>query len=249
MTALGSTTRIGLLGATALFVLGCSDGETTLTYASKPGLNLEALDSKMAPCEDFYQFACGGYISRQSPSGAYTYVSTSSPAYFFMADRLERLIVDAATGRPWANTREARLVGNSYNLCMRAPANTEGRAVVKELADRLERAKTMSELAVVLAEYQKRGSSSFFSDGVAPDPMDPDRYVLTFDQMLHSHEPDLQHGPRAPVRGAVFPRSEPSCSARDDARDPERVPSTPRRRSVARSAHTCRGDHEAREYG
>ena len=73
------------------------------------------MDPNVAPCEDFYQFACGGYINSTTIPDDQNTVDAFSTYDFKITQQL-RMSYEAI---PSANqTRHFRLLRNLYHSCM-----------------------------------------------------------------------------------------------------------------------------------
>ncbi|HYG66434.1 MAG TPA: M13 family metallopeptidase N-terminal domain-containing protein, partial [Anaeromyxobacteraceae bacterium] len=84
-----------------------------------PPLDQAALDPKTPACQDFYQFACGGWLAKAE-------IPADKPAWsrgFYALDErnsmlLRRIAEDAAAGRVDPRDRFAGKVGDYYASCM-----------------------------------------------------------------------------------------------------------------------------------
>src|SRR5947207_2242982 len=94
--------------------------------ASRSGIDLAALDRTVNPCEDFYQFACGGWIGKHpAPPDQPRYGRFNE-----LQDRNNEILKDilANAARPGA-APELQKVGDYYASCMAEPAiEARGRA-------------------------------------------------------------------------------------------------------------------------
>src|SRR3954471_19298850 len=102
---------------------------TDQPMVSRSGLDLAALDKAANPCEDFYQFACGGWRAKHP-------IPSDRPSYSRfdeLQDRnneiLKAILEDAA--RP-SSGAESRKIGDYYASCMDESAiETKGTAPLK----------------------------------------------------------------------------------------------------------------------
>jgi endothelin-converting enzyme/putative endopeptidase len=131
-----------------------------------PAVALASLDRTADPCVDFYQFACGGWLSNHPiPS------DRSSWATF---DELQerndlklRDILEAAAARPTAETRQ---IGDYYGSCMdETGINTKGVMPLQSELDRVASLANRSGLPAVLAMLHQVGTGAFFGVGAIPD--------------------------------------------------------------------------------
>ena len=85
------------------------------------GLDPDSLDRTADPCEDFYQFACGGYIAK-------TEIPADKPiamrSFVSIQDRnleYEKTILETASTKP-GDDAILKQLGTFYSSCMNEPA-------------------------------------------------------------------------------------------------------------------------------
>src|SRR5205085_2467529 len=119
---------------------------TSQPMVSRSGIDLAALDRTANPCEDFYQFACGGWISKHpAPADQPRYGRFNE-----LQDRNNEILRDIleTAAKPGA-APELRKVGDYYASCMAEPEiETKGRA---PLADDLTRVAALKDKAGIPA--------------------------------------------------------------------------------------------------
>ena len=150
---------------------------TSLPYT--PGLDVNAMDKSADPCVDFYQYACGGWMTNnpippdQSRWDVYRKLGQDNQRYLWgILDEL----ATKATGRNAAQQK----IGDYFAACMDEQAvERRGARPLKPLLERIAAMKSKRELAGVLANLQLATGDSglFFGFGSNQDFEDSSQVI------------------------------------------------------------------------
>ena len=147
---------------------------------SRSGIDLTSLDKSANPCDDFYQFACGGWIKNhpappdQPRYGRFDELQDRNNAIL-------RDILDEAS-KPTA-APELKKVGDYYASCMAETAiDAKGKAPLTPDLLRVAAIKDKADIPAVVGHMHTVGMSGFFGFGAAPDFKDATQYMLIFGQ-------------------------------------------------------------------
>jgi len=152
---------------------------TSLPYT--PGLDVTAMDRTADPCNDFYQYTCGGWRANNpippDQSSWHVYRKLGQDNQRFLWGILEES-AKKKTGRSAVQQK----IGDYFAACMDEQAAEKlGPAPLKPMLERIDALKSKGELAALLAElHQATGDSGlFFGVGANQDFADSTR-VITF---------------------------------------------------------------------
>jgi putative endopeptidase len=140
------------------------------------GVDLASLDRNADPCGDFYQFACGGWMTNHPiPSDRSSWATFDE-----LQDRNDqklREILEAAASHP---TDDSRKIGDYYASCMdEAGIDAKG---VRPLQPELDRISTLANrrgLPSLLAMLHPIGTPAFFFTTSTPDIENADMELAT----------------------------------------------------------------------
>ena len=129
-----------------------------LTAMAAPGVDESALDRTMDPCNDFYQFACGGYIASLPTDTQREYRSFSQLQR--SNDAILAQVFDAITASP-QNDAE-RNAAALYKSCTSTDAAAKTAAFEKAFRTEIEAVTTPAELAQMVARLHRRSTDALF---------------------------------------------------------------------------------------
>jgi len=172
-----------ILIATALFSLAAMHAQPLQSLPYTPVLDLKAMDRTVNPCQDFYQFSCGGWIKNnpipadQSRWDVYGKLTDENLRYLW------GLLLSAAKDNA-VRTPEQQKIGDYFAACMDEPAiEKAGSEPLKPLLDEIDAAKSLQELAAITGRLhlELKMVSPFFGFGSGQDYEDANRVIANAD--------------------------------------------------------------------
>lgn len=144
-----------------------------------PGLDVSAMDKTADPCNDFYQYSCGGWI-KNNPIPA---DQSSWSVYGKLYQDNQRFlwgILDGLSKKTSGNTANQRKIGDYYAACMNeSQIDQRGAQPLQSLLGRIDAVKTKDELPGLLAALQMAtGDGGFyFAMGAEQDFADSSQVI------------------------------------------------------------------------
>jgi putative endopeptidase len=146
---------------------------------SRPGIDPDIVDRAADPCDDFYAFACGGWLARtEIPPDQARWVRSFNVLRVENEQRLRALLDEAAAGRGDDQDRTGRLATDLYAGCM-----DEGRIERNGLSDlkaewrALDGVQDPGSLAAAVGRLHRRALFPLFRLGSRQDARDASRVI------------------------------------------------------------------------
>lgn len=159
------------------------------------GLDPAALDKNADPCEDFFQFACGGWIAKTEiqpdlPIAMRSFVDIELQNEAYLHDVLEKAAKGAKeSASPSAGARSnaaqsiEKQVGDYYAACMNETAiEKAGLAPVKPLLAQIAKVKDSKSLSAAVSFLATHNVQTLFSFGPTEDFADVTKMIGSIDQ-------------------------------------------------------------------
>jgi endothelin-converting enzyme/putative endopeptidase len=137
-------------------------------------IELNDLDRKADPCNDFYEFSNGTWRANNPIPASMTRWSRRWQAGENAKDRLHEILEAAAAEKSAAKGSTEQIVGDYYGACMdETRVNARGMDPVKPWFAKIDQARDMATLQGVIAEMHDIRVTAPFAMGSQPDPHKP----------------------------------------------------------------------------
>ena len=167
-----------MIAAASLVTLVACDSNP----AQKSGIDLSNLDTTALPGEDFYQFACGGWMEKNPLPAAYSRFGSFDALAEENTKRVNGILDELLANTYEAGSLEQKL-SDLYKLAMDSVRrDQEGIAPVMETINKMEAAKTKDELFEIQLAMAPYGDQQFYGAGLGADEKDAKNNILNVSQ-------------------------------------------------------------------
>lgn len=150
----------------ALATVACTNNKTM-----ESGIKLENLDTTAVAGDDFFRYACGGWMDSHPLTDEYSRFGSFDKLAEDNREQLRTLITGIAEAENASGT-VAQKIGDLYNMAMDSTARNErGIAPIQPVMDRIAALKKNSEVMPLVAELSRQGMGGFFHVYIDADIM------------------------------------------------------------------------------
>ena len=148
----------------------------------KSGLNRADMNTSVKAGEDFYEYACGGWMKANPLPAAYSRFGSFDRLAEDNNERINGILKELQQGSYKQGTIEQKL-SDYYKLAMdSARREQDGLQPVMPIIKILEAAKTLKQLFDVQLEMAKYGDSEFYQAGMGADEKNASQNILSVNQ-------------------------------------------------------------------
>ena len=135
---------------------------------------LSSMDPKADPCQDFYRYACGGWLDKTTLPADQARWARSFSVITERNREIIREILEEAGKNPGTDP-DRRRIGDYYAACMdeAAVAKAGATPLAPHLAE-IDKVKDVASLMATAGKLQRLGADALFGMGVLPDFKQPD---------------------------------------------------------------------------
>lgn len=171
--------RIIIASAIAAMTLtGCNQSKD----AGKPAIDLSHFDNSVSPAEDFYQYACGGWMAANPLTPEYARYGIFDQLDKENQDKL-KVLIDELNSKPQEEGSVGDKISTLYAQGLDMDKrNADGAAPVMEQLAAIKAISNMDELSAVTARMHMETSSPFFSVYIGADEKNSTMNLLQFYQ-------------------------------------------------------------------
>ncbi len=157
-------------------------GAASAWAQKSPGFDLGSINRAADPCANFYQYACGGWMTAnpipadQSSWGRFDQLQDRNRTV------LHAILDAAALVRPNRSAQDQK-IGDYYASCMDVAAiNQKGLVPLQPELDRIGALRDRKELTALVAHFFHQGQAFFFNLGPEMDPKNSTQVIANLDQ-------------------------------------------------------------------
>ena len=166
------------LGTAAMVFAGCAQNNNE----SKPAIDLANFDNPTTPAEDFYQYACGGWMEANPLTPEYARYGIFDQLDKENQDKL-KVLIDELNSKPQEEGSVGDKISTLYAQGLDMDKrNADGAAPVKEQLAAINAVTNLDELSAVTARTHMETSSPFFSIYIGADEKNSTMNLLQFYQ-------------------------------------------------------------------
>ena len=146
--------------------------------APKSGIDLANLNQEVSPAEDFYEFACGGWMKNHPLPAAYSRYGSFDKLGEDNNKRINDILNELKSKEYEEGTTEKKL-SELYKLSIDSVRrNEEGVKPVMPIIEKMEAAKSVDELFAIELELAPYGNSEFFGAYIGADDKNSTQNIL-----------------------------------------------------------------------
>ena len=154
----------------------------TASAQLKSGINMNDLDKSVRPADDFYEYACGGWMKANPLPAAYSRYGSFDRLGEDNNKRINGILKELQENSYPAGTVEQKL-SDLYKLAMdSARREKDGLTPVMPLIQRMEAAKTKEQLFAIQLEMMPYGDAELFVAYIGADEKNATQNILNFMQ-------------------------------------------------------------------
>ena len=146
------------------------------------GIDLGNLDRSARAADDFYQYACGGWMQRNPLPAAYSRFGSFDVLGEDNNKRINGILDELLHGTYKTGSIEQKL-SDLYKQAMDSVRRDgEGLAPVKGIIDQMEKVKTKEQLFQIQLQLAPEGDSEFYRAGIGADEKNASENILNVGQ-------------------------------------------------------------------